>query len=84
MPKPRIKYSRQSATKGKSRRQFREVTVDDVIKDLLDLFDHLGLDPKLTGNFRMTYYQAGHMFYTNKPSAAELRKNLVGFYSSNQ
>jgi hypothetical protein len=45
MPKPRIKYdSRQSITKGKSRPQLREVTVDDVIKDLLDLFGYLGLD----------------------------------------
>jgi hypothetical protein len=45
MPKPRIKYdSRQFTTKAKSRPQLREVTVDDVIKDLLDLFGHLGLD----------------------------------------
>jgi hypothetical protein len=45
MPKPRIKYgSRQPTTTVKSRLPFREVTVDDVIKDLLDLFGHLGLD----------------------------------------
>jgi len=30
--------------KAKTLRSRREVTVDDVIKDLLDLFDHLGLD----------------------------------------
>jgi hypothetical protein len=45
MPKPRIeRRSRQSTTKVKSRAPLREVTVDDVIKDLLDLFGHLGLD----------------------------------------
>jgi hypothetical protein len=45
MPKPRIKRgSGQPSTKGKSRRPFREVTVDDVIKDLLDLFGYLGID----------------------------------------
>ena len=45
MPKPRIKdNSRQSTVKVKSRPQLREVSVDDVIKDLLDLFGHLGLD----------------------------------------
>jgi hypothetical protein len=45
MPKPQIKHnSRQSTAKVKSRPQLREVTVDDVIRDLLDLFGHLGLD----------------------------------------
>ena len=45
-------------------------------------FDHIGLDPKLSGNISMTYYDAGHMFYTNKPSAAQLRINLEKFYAS--
>jgi hypothetical protein len=45
MPKPRIKRaSRSPAAKVKPIRPLREVTVDDVIKDLLDLFGHLGLD----------------------------------------
>ncbi len=45
MPKPRIKNSsRQLTSKTKFRPPLREVTVDDVIKDLLDLFGHLGLD----------------------------------------
>jgi carboxypeptidase C (cathepsin A) len=43
-------------------------------------FNHMGLDSKLTGNVSLTYYEGGHMFYTNKPAAAELRKNLVDFY----
>src|SRR6202453_5284255 len=36
---------RPSSAKIKSRSPLREITVDDVIKDLLDLFGHLGLDP---------------------------------------
>ena len=45
MPKPRIKdNSRKPTAKVKSRPRLREVSVDDVIKDLLDLFGHLGLD----------------------------------------
>jgi Family of unknown function (DUF6502) len=45
MPKPRIKRaSRSPSARVKPRRPLREVTVDDVIKDLLDLFGHLGLD----------------------------------------
>jgi hypothetical protein len=45
MPKPRIKRASRSPTaKVKPSRPLREVTVDDVIKDLLDLFGHLGLD----------------------------------------
>ena len=45
MPKPRIKNaSPLPSAKVNSRRPLREVTVDDVIKDLLDLFGHLGLD----------------------------------------
>jgi Family of unknown function (DUF6502) len=36
---------RPSIAKIKSRSPLREITVDDVIKDLLDLFGHLGLDP---------------------------------------
>jgi len=45
MPKARIKRrSRQPASKVDFSPPLREVTVDDVIKDLLDLFGHLGLD----------------------------------------
>ena len=45
MPKPRTHgQTRLSARNAKSRDSLREVTVDDVIKDLLDLFGYLGLD----------------------------------------
>jgi hypothetical protein len=45
MPKARIKRpSRPPTAKIDRRPSLREITVDDVIKDLLDLFGHLGLD----------------------------------------
>jgi hypothetical protein len=45
MPKPHTKRaSRHSAINVNPRSSRREVTVDDVIKDLLDLFGYLGLD----------------------------------------
>src|SRR5580698_10017279 len=45
MQKPRTdRRTRLSAKKPKSRGSLRDVTVDDVIKDLLDLFGYLGLD----------------------------------------
>jgi hypothetical protein len=45
MPKARAKRDSHPRTSIKKRRTTpREVTVDDVIKDLLDLFSHLGLD----------------------------------------
>jgi hypothetical protein len=44
MPKPRIRRASRPSVKIMPRPSLREVTVDDVIKDLLDLFGHLGLD----------------------------------------
>jgi hypothetical protein len=44
MPKPRIRGASPAPSKSKPQKSPREVTVDDVIKALLDLFDHLGLD----------------------------------------
>jgi Family of unknown function (DUF6502) len=45
MPKKTIKSTfAKPTTNAKSRRPLREISVDDVIKDLLDLFSHLGLD----------------------------------------
>ncbi|MHB8722415.1 MAG: DUF6502 family protein [Steroidobacteraceae bacterium] len=40
----KIRVTCASSLKAKTLRSRREITVDDVIKDLLDLFDHLGLD----------------------------------------
>jgi hypothetical protein len=46
MPSPRSKRASPAANKpnATNRTSHREVTVDDVIKDLLELFGHLGLD----------------------------------------
>jgi hypothetical protein len=45
MPKKTIRNAFAKPTaNAKSRRPLREISVDDVIKDLLDLFSHLGLD----------------------------------------
>jgi len=39
-------------------------------------FDHMGLDPTLAGNVRMTRYEAGHMMYINPPSRDRLAREL--------
>jgi carboxypeptidase C (cathepsin A) len=39
-------------------------------------FDHMGLDPSLAGNVRMTRYEAGHMMYINPPSRDRLAREL--------
>jgi hypothetical protein len=44
MSKQRIRSAPPAPTKTKPHQSPREITVDDVIKSLLDLFDHLGLD----------------------------------------
>src|SRR5271165_3799987 len=44
MRKARTKSTSRTSAKTRSLQPLREVTVDDVIRDLLDLFDHLGLD----------------------------------------
>jgi carboxypeptidase C (cathepsin A) len=41
--------------------------------------NHLGLEPELQDNIRMTYYEAGHMMYVHEPSLAQLRADLAGF-----
>ncbi|HMQ30626.1 MAG TPA: peptidase S10 [Chloroflexaceae bacterium] len=40
---------------------------------------HLGLDPSLRGNVRVSYYEAGHMMYIHRPSLAKLRGELGAF-----
>jgi carboxypeptidase C (cathepsin A) len=47
-------------------------------------FDHLGLDSDLRKNISMGFYEAGHMMYINKPSLAELKKDLANFVESSQ
>jgi carboxypeptidase C (cathepsin A) len=45
-------------------------------------FNHLGLDPSLRKNVTMSYFEAGHMMYTHRPSLEKLKKELVSFYGS--
>lgn len=40
---------------------------------------HLGLDPALQGNISYTYYESGHMVYTDPRSAAQFRADLIAF-----
>jgi carboxypeptidase C (cathepsin A) len=42
-------------------------------------FDHLGSDRKLLDRVTMTYYDAGHMMYVNKPSLVKLKKDIASF-----
>jgi carboxypeptidase C (cathepsin A) len=44
-------------------------------------FDHLGLDPSLRGNVRMSYYEAGHMMYVHTESRRRLAADVRAFIS---
>jgi carboxypeptidase C (cathepsin A) len=45
-------------------------------------FGHLALEPQLQQNIRYTYYEAGHMMYTDPASARQLKADLAAFYAS--
>ena len=40
---------------------------------------HLGLDPDLRDNIRLSYYESGHMMYIHKPSLLELSRDVSKF-----
>ena len=42
-------------------------------------FDHLGLAAPLRENLEFSYYEAGHMMYTHKPSLEKLADQLRRF-----
>jgi carboxypeptidase C (cathepsin A) len=44
-------------------------------------FGHLALEPQLQSNIRYTYYEAGHMMYTDPASAHQLKADLAAFYA---
>jgi carboxypeptidase C (cathepsin A) len=44
-------------------------------------FNHLGLDPSLQSNVKLTYCDAGHMLYTSKPCLDALRHSIEEFYT---
>ena len=43
-------------------------------------FSHLGLDPSLQGNVKLTYCDAGHMLYTSKSCLDSLHHSIEEFY----
>ncbi len=45
-------------------------------------FDHLSLDRSLQKNISMSFYEAGHMMYTHRPSLENLRQDLEAFIKS--
>lgn len=45
-------------------------------------FNHLGLDSALRRHVSMSYYEAGHMMYTHKPSLVKLRQDIANFLRS--
>jgi carboxypeptidase C (cathepsin A) len=44
--------------------------------------NHLGLDPSLSANISLGFYEAGHMMYVHMPSLARLRSDLADFVAS--
>ncbi len=44
--------------------------------------NHLGLDPSLSTNISLGFYEAGHMMYVHLPSLARLREDLADFMAS--
>jgi carboxypeptidase C (cathepsin A) len=40
---------------------------------------HMGLDPDVRPNIRLTYYEAGHMMYVHKASREQLATDLREF-----
>src|SRR4051794_2270521 len=41
---------------------------------------HMGLRPQQQNRISLTYYEAGHMLYINKPSLIQLKKDAENFY----
>ncbi len=41
--------------------------------------NHLGLAPDLRDNISVSYYEAGHMMYTHKPSLIKMKSDLAAF-----
>jgi carboxypeptidase C (cathepsin A) len=42
-------------------------------------FNHLGAESALSKRVTMTYYDAGHMMYINKPSLEKLKTDIAQF-----
>ena len=46
---------------------------------ILHSVDHLNITPQQRENIKVTWYDAGHMFYLNQPDLEKMRKDLVEF-----
>ena len=42
---------------------------------------HMMLEPSIAANIRYTFYPAGHMMYTDPPSARQMKADLATFYA---
>jgi len=42
--------------------------------------NHLGLDPKLSKNLTLTFYEAGHQMYTHLPALKKLKTDVADFF----
>lgn len=76
----------ESLRKAMSQNPFLKVHVANGYYDLATpffateyTFQHLGLDPVLTENISMSYYEAGHMMYMKESCLAELAYQLNQF-----
>jgi len=47
-------------------------------------FNHLNLPDELKENIELTYYDAGHMFYTNIPDLIKFREDVVRFINNSR
>lgn len=45
--------------------------------------NHMFLRPELQDNIQFHYYQAGHMYYINKPSLIQFKKDVDDFFDKN-
>jgi carboxypeptidase C (cathepsin A) len=45
-------------------------------------FSHMMLDPALRKNVTMSFYEAGHMMYIDRPSLGQMTRNVADFYRS--
>jgi carboxypeptidase C (cathepsin A) len=45
-------------------------------------FNHLGAEESLRQRVTMTFYDAGHMMYINKPSLEKLKQDIAKFMTA--
>lgn len=69
-----------------SRNQFMKVYIANGYYDLATphsatehTLAHLGLEPELTGNITMAYYEGGHMMYVHRRALAEMADDIRRF-----